>query len=73
MGVYGPHTHVKRLFKALIFLTCKKNIIKYYQMRFQLYQSHRLTAINKAFEVAKLGLCEQFRDFKVTLKLKLQT
>ena len=29
--------------KALIFGTCKKNIIVYSQMRFQLYQSHSLT------------------------------
>ena len=45
MGVYGPHTQVKGLFKALIFLTGKQNIIIYSQMRFQLYESHRLTAI----------------------------
>ena len=45
MGVNGPHTQVKRLFKALIFLTCKQNIIICSQMRFQLYQSHHLTAI----------------------------
>ena len=46
VGVYSPHTQVKRLFKALVFLTCKKNLlIIYSQMRFQLYQSHRLTAI----------------------------
>ena len=45
MGVYGPHTQVKHLFKALVFLTCKKNIIIYSQMRFCQYQSHHLTAI----------------------------
>ena len=45
MGVYGPHTQVKSLFKALIFLTCKQNIIIYSHMRFQLYQSHGLTTI----------------------------
>ena len=45
MGVYGPHTQVKRLFKASIFLTSKQNIIIYSHMRFQLYQSYRLTAI----------------------------
>ena len=45
MGVYGPHTQVKRLFKALIFLICKENIIIYSHMRFQLYQSHGLTVI----------------------------
>ena len=31
--VYGPHTQVKRLFKALVFLTCKQNISIYSQMR----------------------------------------
>ena len=46
MGVYGRHTQVKRQFKALVFLTCKKNIIIYSQMRFQLYLSHCLTAID---------------------------
>ena len=45
MIVYGPHTQVKCLFKALIFLTCKENIMIYSHMRFQLYQSHRLTTI----------------------------
>ena len=71
VGVYGPHTQVKRV----IFLTCKQNIIVYSQMKFQLYQSHCLTAIGlqKWQKVHKLGLCGQFRDFKVTLKLKLQT
>ena len=75
MGVYGPHTQVKLLFKALIFLTCEQNIIIYSQMRFQLYQSHRLTAIGlqSGKKVHKLGLCGQFRHFKMTLKLKLQT
>ena len=48
MGVYGPHTQVKRLSKALIFLTCKRNIILYSEMRFQLYQSHHLSAIGSA-------------------------
>ena len=43
MGVKGPHTQVKCLLEALIFGTCKKNIIMYSQMRFQLYQSHSLT------------------------------
>ena len=43
VSVYGPHTQVKCLLKALVFSTCKKNIIMYSQMGFQLYQSHRLT------------------------------
>ena len=44
MGVYGPYTQGKHLFKALIFLICKQNIIIYSQMRFQLYQSHHIIA-----------------------------
>ena len=43
MGVYGPHTQIKCLLKAFNFGTCKKNIIIYSQMGFQLYQSHSLT------------------------------
>ena len=43
VGVYGPHTQVKCLPKAFIFCTCKKNIIVYFQIGFQLYQSHSLT------------------------------
>ena len=43
MGVYGPHTQFKCLLEAMIFGTCKKNIIMYSQMRFQPYQSHSLT------------------------------
>ena len=34
MGVYGPHTQFKCLLEAMIFGTCKKNIIMYSQMRF---------------------------------------
>ena len=45
MGVNGPHTQFKCLLEALIFGTCKKNIIMYSQMRFQLYQSHSLTVM----------------------------
>ena len=41
-SVSGPHTQVKCLLKALIFGTCK-DIIMYYQMGFQLHQSHSLT------------------------------
>ena len=43
MGAYGPHTQVKCLLKAFIFGICKKNIIIYSQMGFQLYQPHNLT------------------------------
>ena len=43
VSVYGPHTQVKCQLKALIFGTCKKNIIMYSQMGFQIYQSHTLT------------------------------
>ena len=42
-SVYGPHTQVKCLLKALIFGTCEKDIIIHSQMGFQLNQSHSLT------------------------------
>ena len=42
VSVYGPHTQVKCLLKAMIFGTCKNSKIMYSQMRFQLYQSHSL-------------------------------
>ena len=45
MGGYGPKTQVKCVFKTLIAGTCKKNIITYSQMRFQLYQLQSLKAI----------------------------
>ena len=73
MGVYSSHTQVKHLFKALIFLTCKQNIIIYFQMRFQLYQLHRLTAIGLQSGKTSINWVSMGRDFKVTLKLKLQT
>ena len=44
MGVCGPHTQVKCLLKAFIFGTCKKNIIIYSQMRFNLDERHSLKA-----------------------------
>ena len=66
MGVYGPHTQVSHLFKALIFLTCKQNIIIHSQMKFQLYQSHRLTAIGlqsgqKSINSVSVGNLENLR------------
>ena len=51
VGAYGPHTHDKSLPIALIFGTCIKNLLIYSQMRFQLYQSHSLTA--KGLKLAK--------------------
>ena len=42
-SIYGPHTQVKCLLKALIFGTCEKDIIMHSQMGFQLNQSHSLT------------------------------
>ena len=42
-SVYGPHTQVKCLLKALNFGTCEKDIIMHSQMGFQLNQSHSLT------------------------------
>ena len=66
MGVYSPHTQVKHLFKALVFLTFKNNMIIYSQMRFQLYQSHRLTAIGlqsgkKSIDWVSVGNLETLR------------
>ena len=43
VSVYGPHTQVKCLLKALIFGTCRKDIIMHSQIGFQLHQSHSLT------------------------------
>ena len=75
MGVKGPHTQVKCLLEALIFGTCKKNIIMYSQMRFQLYQSHSLTVTG--LKIGKKSKCWVFmgpsRDLNVAFKLKLQT
>ena len=70
MGVYGPYTQVKCLVKALIFLTCKQNIIIYSQSAVSVtsLDSYRPSKWQNV-----LDLCGQFRDFKVTLKLKLQT
>ena len=75
MGVKGPHTQVKCLLEALIFGTCKKNIIMYSQMRFQLYQSHSLTVTG-----LKIGKKSKYwvfmgpsRDLNVAFKLKRQT
>ena len=45
VSAYGPNMQGKCLFKALIFGTCKKNILIYSHVRFQLYQSHSMTAI----------------------------
>ena len=63
MGVYGPHTQVQCLLKAFIYGTCKKNIIIYSQMGFQLYQSHSLTVMGlksgkKSKYWASVGLLE---------------
>ena len=77
MGVYGPQTQVKHLFKALVFLIWKKNII------INIIFPHEISSVlvtsfdsfrpSKWQNVHKFGVCGQFRDFKVTLKLKLQT
>ena len=73
MGVYGPHTQVKCVFKALISDTCEKNTITYSQMRFQLYQLHSVTATGlKMAKSPNIG-SGPFRDLIVTLKSKLQT
>ena len=66
MGVYGPYPQVKHLFKALIFLTCKQNIIMYSYMRFQLCQFNRLTATalqrgKKSINWVSVGILETLR------------
>ena len=54
VSVYGPHTQVKCLLKALIFGTCRKDIIMHSQMGFQLHQSHSLTVTDsQGLKVAK--------------------
>ena len=55
VSVYGPHTQVKCLLKALIFGTCRKEIIMHSQMGFQLHQSHSLTVTGQSqgLKVAK--------------------
>ena len=74
VGVYGPHTQVKCLLKALIFGTCRKDIIMHSQMGFQLHQSHSVTVtgLKGGKKVQILGLCGPFRDLDVAFKLKLQ-
>ena len=66
MGIYGPQIQVKCLFEALIFHTCKKNIFIYSQMRFQIYQSHCLTATGlksgkKSMNLVSMGILEILR------------
>ena len=63
VSVYGPHTQVKCLLKALIFGTCRKDIIMHSQMGFQLHQSHSLTVTglkggNKSKYWVSVGLLE---------------
>ena len=57
---------VKCLFKALIFGTCKKNILIYSHMRFQRYQSHSMTAIGlksgkKSINWVSVGILETLK------------
>ena len=66
VSVYGPHTQVKCLPKALIFGTCRKDIIMHSQMGFQLHQSHSLTVTGlkggkKSKYWVSVGLLEIFR------------
>ena len=65
VGVYGPLTQVKYLFKALIFPTCIQNINIYSQMRFQLYHLHLLTALGlkgkKSINWVSVGILETLR------------
>ena len=76
VGIYGPHTQVKCLLKALIFGTYKNNILISSQIGFELYQSHSLTVTGlKSSKISKkkvqiLGLWEPFRDLNLTFKIK---
>ena len=73
-SVYGPHTQVKCLLKALIFGTCEKDIIMHSQMGFQLNQSHSLTVTGlKGGKKSKYWVSGPFRDLDVAFKLKHQT
>ena len=71
VGVYCPRTQIKCLFKGLVFGTCKKNILIYSQMKFQLYQSHSMTTIG--LKSRKKSINSVSVVIKVTLKLKIQT
>ena len=67
-SVYGPHTQVKCLLKALIFGTCEKDIIMHSQMGFQLNQSHSLTVTGlkggkKSKDWVSVGLLETLMWF----------
>ena len=65
---------IRRILKALSLGTCKKNILIYSQTKFQLYQSHSLTATGlKSGKKSINWVCGHLRDLKVNLKLKLQT
>ena len=72
VGIYGPHTQVKCLLKALIFGTYKNNILISSQIGFELYQSHSLTVtgLKSSKKVQILGLREPFRDLNLTFKIK---
>ena len=57
---------VKYLFKALIFDRLKKNILIYSHVRFQLYQSHSMTAIGlksgkKSINWVSVGILETLK------------
>ena len=69
VGIYGPHTQVKCLLKALIFGTYKNNVLISSQIGFELYQSHSLTVTGQQ-KVQILGLWEAFRDLNLTFKIK---
>ena len=70
MGVCGPHTQVKCVFKALIYGTCKKNRT-YSQMIYQLYQSHSLTATGlKSGKNPNIGSLWAFQRPQRDLKIK---
>ena len=73
VSVYGPHTQVKCLLKALIFGTCRKDIIMHSQMGFQLHQSHSLTVTGlKGGKKSKYWVSVGLLEISMTFKLKLQ-
>ena len=70
-GVYGPYAQTKCLLKNLDFW--KKNIFKYSNLKFQLYEPHSLTVIGLKSGQKSINLVSgHFRVFKVTLEFKLQ-
>ena len=73
MGVYGPHTQVKHLFKSLDFSHMYRGHNHIFPDKISIVSVTSCDSYrpSKWQKVHKLGLRGQLRDFKVTLKLKL--